>query len=209
MPKLLQFPKPDYSRRDALFAEYQHLVEPAARWFAAKLSPSFDLDDLRQAACLGLLAAAARFDERKMTYPEKRKGSLFTKYARWKIRGAILDSIRRANYIESTHLRLEQEVELENLADERLHPEVLLERIEQRERIEEALELLPQREQKLIQQHYLAEREQVEIARELQVVPSAVSHLHKSAIRNLRKNVRMRQAVKLTHEELLSLIQAA
>jgi RNA polymerase sigma factor for flagellar operon FliA len=66
----------------------EHL--PQVNWIASriyeKLPPSVELDDLISAGIVGLLAAIDRYDPR-------RNASLKT-YAEYKIRGAILDSIR-------------------------------------------------------------------------------------------------------------------
>ncbi len=82
--------------RDELILE--HL--PQVNWIAArireKLPPSVELDDLISAGIVGLLAAVDNFDP-------SRNASLRT-YAEYKIRGAILDSIRGLDGIP-THKR--------------------------------------------------------------------------------------------------------
>ena len=82
--------------RDALIL--QHL--PQVHWIAAriqeKLPPSIELDDLISAGIVGLMAAVDHFDA-------SHNASLKT-YAEYKIRGAILDSIRGLDGIP-THKR--------------------------------------------------------------------------------------------------------
>lgn len=79
--------------REALIIE--HL--PQVNWIAAriheKLPPSVQLDDLVSAGIVGLLAAVDNFDP-------SHNASLRT-YAEYKIRGAILDSIRGLDGIPS------------------------------------------------------------------------------------------------------------
>ncbi len=79
--------------RDALIVE--HL--PQVNWIAAriheKLPPNVQLDDLVSAGIVGLLAAVDNFDP-------SHNASLRT-YAEYKIRGAILDSIRGLDGIPS------------------------------------------------------------------------------------------------------------
>jgi RNA polymerase sigma factor for flagellar operon FliA len=79
--------------RDALILE--HL--PQVNWIATrihdKLPPSIELDDLISAGVVGLLAAVDNFDPGRNT-------TLRT-YAEYKIRGAILDSIRGLDGIPS------------------------------------------------------------------------------------------------------------
>ncbi|MBV8553628.1 MAG: FliA/WhiG family RNA polymerase sigma factor [Acidobacteriaceae bacterium] len=76
----------------------EHL--PQVTWIASriheKLPPSVELDDLISAGIVGLLAAVDKFDS-------NRNASLRT-YAEYKIRGAILDSIRGLDGIP-THKR--------------------------------------------------------------------------------------------------------
>jgi DNA-directed RNA polymerase specialized sigma subunit len=62
------------------------LVEPIARATRRSLPPSYELDDLIQAGYLGLLSAASSY--RDCGFP-------FKSWARLKIRGAILDYVRR------------------------------------------------------------------------------------------------------------------
>jgi RNA polymerase sigma factor FliA len=82
--------------RDALILD--HL--PQVNWIASriheKLPPSVELDDLISAGIVGLVAAVDNFDP-------SRNASLRT-YAEYKIRGAILDSIRGLDGIP-THKR--------------------------------------------------------------------------------------------------------
>jgi RNA polymerase sigma factor for flagellar operon FliA len=82
--------------REALILE--HL--PQVHWIAAriheKLPPSVELDDLISAGVVGLLAAVDKYDP-------SHNASLKT-YAEYKIRGAILDSIRGLDGIP-THKR--------------------------------------------------------------------------------------------------------
>jgi RNA polymerase sigma factor for flagellar operon FliA len=79
--------------REALILE--HL--PQVHWIAAriheKLPPSVELDDLISAGIVGLLAAVDNFDP-------SHNASLKT-YAEYKIRGAVLDSIRGMDGIPS------------------------------------------------------------------------------------------------------------
>jgi len=72
--------------RDALILEHLPQVNWIAQRIHEKLPPSVELDDLISAGVIGLLAAVDNFDPTRNT-------TLKT-YAEYKIRGAILDSIR-------------------------------------------------------------------------------------------------------------------
>lgn len=99
--------------RDALILE--HL--PQVNWIAAriheKLPPSVQLDDLVSAGIVGLLAAIDHFDP-------SHNASLRT-YAEYKIRGAILDSIRGLDGIPSHRRKYVKQVqEAINIAEQKL-----------------------------------------------------------------------------------------
>ncbi len=79
--------------REALILEHLRQVHFIAARIHEKLPPSVELDDLISAGIVGLLAAVDNFDP-------SRNASLKT-YAEYKIRGAILDSIRGLDGIPS------------------------------------------------------------------------------------------------------------
>lgn len=79
--------------RDALILEHLPQVTWIATRIHEKLPPNVQLDDLISAGIVGLLAAVDNFDP-------SHKASLRT-YAEYKIRGAILDSIRGLDGIPS------------------------------------------------------------------------------------------------------------
>lgn len=70
------------------------LVAAIAKSVHAKLPRSFDLGDLIAVGNIALLTAAGRYDSNRSTP--------FQAFARFVIRGAILDSCRRKHYIENT-----------------------------------------------------------------------------------------------------------
>lgn len=75
------------NRRDALILEHLPLVRHILGKLAAQLPPGVDLENLESAGVLGLVEAANNFD------PER--GNQFNTYAFLRIRGAILDELRR------------------------------------------------------------------------------------------------------------------
>lgn len=66
------------------------LVKRIARHLAARLPSTVDIDDLMQAGMLGLLEAANNFDPSR--------GACFATYAGIRIRGAMLDDIRKYDW---------------------------------------------------------------------------------------------------------------
>lgn len=75
----------------SLVEEHASLVKRIAHHLMARLPDSVQLDDLIQAGMVGLLEAARNFDHSK--------GASFTTFAGIRIRGAMLDEVRRGDWI--------------------------------------------------------------------------------------------------------------
>lgn len=71
--------------------EHSDLVRRIAHHLAARLPASVDVGDLVQAGMLGLMEAARQFDSNN--------GASFTTYASIRIRGAMLDEMRRGDWV--------------------------------------------------------------------------------------------------------------
>jgi RNA polymerase sigma factor for flagellar operon FliA len=81
-------PAPDlHVRRDELVAQYRRYAVKIARSIAASLPINVEIDDLAGWGYLGLIEAATRYDASR--------GVKFRSYAHHRIRGAILDGLRR------------------------------------------------------------------------------------------------------------------
>lgn len=76
--------------RDELVLQHAALVKRTALHLKGRLPPSQDLDDLMQAGMIGLLEAASHFT------PDK--GASFETYAAIRIRGAMMDQLRRGGW---------------------------------------------------------------------------------------------------------------
>ena len=94
--------------RDQLVSEEMELVEILARQLRGRLPPSIELDDLRSAGLLGLLDAAEKFDPSF--------NSSFKHYAEIRIRGAMLDELRRADWLPRSLRRQAKELEQATVA---------------------------------------------------------------------------------------------
>ena len=89
---------------DDLVARNVGLVKRIAHHLAARLPSSVDIDDLMQAGMVGLLEAAGNFD------PDR--GASFETYAGIRIRGAMLDDIRKHDWTpRSVHHKYRQVTE--------------------------------------------------------------------------------------------------
>lgn len=77
--------------RDAQIARYAPLVKRIAYHMMARLPASVEVDDLIQVGLIGLLDAVERFDDSQ--------GAQFESYATQRIRGAMLDELREADWL--------------------------------------------------------------------------------------------------------------
>src|ERR1700722_10775839 len=78
------------SRKEALILQHVDLVRRIAYHMMRHMPRSIEVNDLIQTGMVGLLEAAQRY--------ECRNGSSFATYATRRIRGAILDSMRRSDW---------------------------------------------------------------------------------------------------------------
>lgn len=89
---------PTATESERLISENLTLVKRIAHHIMAKLPASIELDDLIQAGMLGLIEAASHYDPSR--------GASFETYAGIRIRGAILDEVRKSDWTpRSVHRR--------------------------------------------------------------------------------------------------------
>ena len=88
--------------RDALLVEHLGLVHFVARQLSRKLSSDADFDDMLSAGTLGLIGAMDSFDAAR--------GLAFSTYAAPRIRGAILDELRRQDHASRSVRRKAREL---------------------------------------------------------------------------------------------------
>ncbi|TAJ81086.1 MAG: RNA polymerase sigma factor FliA [Gallionellaceae bacterium] len=79
------------SDKEECLKEYAPLVKRIAHHMMVKLPGSVEVDDIIQAGMMGLLDAAGRYDELR--------GAQFETYAAQRIRGAMLDELRGADWL--------------------------------------------------------------------------------------------------------------
>jgi len=154
------------ARRDRLVEQHLDLVPPIAKRVFRCLPPSFDLEDLIATGNLALTRAATVYK------PERHGGCPFSAFARHRIRGAMLDSIRRRHYTENTRPSIDEPAvglfghhdELEGIRTNTRSPGLIseptiesdLDRADLLKRLETAVRQLTD-EQKSILDHYYAE----------------------------------------------------
>ncbi len=81
----------DATSRDALFEEHLPLVKIIAHHVSLRLPPGKSVDDLMQVGMIGLLEASRAY--------EGNQGAEFKSYASIRIRGAIIDELRRDSWM--------------------------------------------------------------------------------------------------------------
>jgi RNA polymerase sigma factor FliA len=77
--------------RDRMLAEHAPMVRRIAHQMMTRLPPSVQVDDLVQAGMIGLLDALERY--------ETVEGAQFATYAAQRVRGAMLDQLRAADWM--------------------------------------------------------------------------------------------------------------
>ncbi|ARU57562.1 flagellar biosynthesis sigma factor FliA [Oleiphilus messinensis] len=88
---LLMYKDASMQQADALVRKHAFLVKRIAQHLAARLPASVQLDDLIQSGMIGLLEASRKYDATK--------GASFETYAGIRIRGAMMDEIRRGDWV--------------------------------------------------------------------------------------------------------------
>jgi RNA polymerase sigma factor for flagellar operon FliA len=91
-----------YESQDDLISGNISLVKRIAHHLAARLPESVELDDLMQAGMIGLLEAASNFDASR--------GASFDTYAGIRIRGSMLDEVRKQDWTPRSVYRKQREV---------------------------------------------------------------------------------------------------
>ena len=85
-----------------LFEQHRPLVRRVALHMRVQLPASVDLEDMIQGGYFGLMDAIKRFDPKK--------GIPFEAYAKLRIRGAIIDEIRKLDWVPRRYRRMAREI---------------------------------------------------------------------------------------------------
>ena len=89
-------------RRDDIIRENMPLVRQVAQKFHVGPSSPVEMNDLMQLGVIGLIDACEKFDDAK--------GTTFQSYARFRIRGAILDGLRHLDFLPRSIRRKRREL---------------------------------------------------------------------------------------------------
>lgn len=165
--------------RNELVEAHLSLIEPIARRLARTLPRTFALEDLIGAGRVGLLEAARRYS------PADHGGAPFSAYARPRIRGAILDSVRRGAFIEATRVSASGglDVPVTMLSEDGVDKDAL------GLRVASAIRMLPALQRSVLLRYYDDGLRLRAIGSEFGVGGSRASRIHMEAIRLLRRRL--------------------
>ena len=182
----------DARSRGALIERYSDLAVGIAHCMRIPPTSLADRDDAASAAMIGLIGAVDRFDPRR--------GVPFEAYAALRIRGAVVDELRRVDERGRADRRpegAELAVSLDELMAKGVHqgPAIddgFTERFEQEDlktRVQDALGRLPARQREVIARYYGDELTLREAGVKMGVSEARACQLHGRAIQNLRRDL--------------------
>lgn len=168
----------DAGARSRLIEQYQPLVfKEAMRW---NIHTDLLLDALQEGT-LGLMEAVERYDHSR--------GVAFPLFAVHRIRGAILDYLKREGAVSAMSLDAPDEQGLtlqDTLCDDSQDPAEAASRQFLLEKVSGVLQRLPEKEQAVVEGVYLKDVEQKHLAKALDISLPYVYRLQKRGIRRVR-----------------------
>jgi RNA polymerase sigma factor (sigma-70 family) len=165
-------------RRNTLVEQHLDLVRSIAAQVKKSLPPSFELDDLVAVGNMALVETADRYR------PAEHGGAPFSAFARFRIRGAILDSVRRRHYLENTR------VSLDDAPEPAAAPliDTVIDRGRLRKRLAHEIAYLDPDQRAVIQAYYGAEdTSKASVAEDLGETVWTIGKLRAAAIETLRR----------------------
>jgi RNA polymerase sigma factor (sigma-70 family) len=170
------------ARRNQLIASHTYLVAPIARHVGKRLPACFDLSDLIDAGIQGLVRAAELYD------PAGHNDTPFAAYARTRIKGEILESVRRRHWRENVHPNMDE-------APDRGAPpatELEIDSARKLAAVQDAISWLGEPGRSIVQGYYFQNRTLGELARELELNETRIAMLRDEGVTEIRRRVRWR-----------------
>lgn len=165
-------------RRDALIEANLAMVAPLARNVAAGLPREFELEDLIGVGRLALVAAADNYR------PKDHGGVPFGVYARYRVRGAMIDSAKDRNY-QRVKLTVSAD-DIDVTAGGDIFDESALDAQRATARLKVGIEKLPERLRIVLDLYYMRGLNFDEIAAVFDVSRQRAGQLHAQALGELR-----------------------
>lgn len=185
----------DAQSRSLLIERYLPLARGLSRRVRTTETPVTDSDDMASAAFLGLIDAVDRF--------EPGRGVPFEAYARLRIRGAMIDELRRTSERSRSATPEEQPrmMSLDGILDDG-RTDMLpvgdgglddgFEREDLRGRVQVALDTLPVRQREVLTRYYKDELTLRQAGAQMGISEARACQLHGRAIVNLRRALSVR-----------------
>ena len=187
--------------RCALIERYATLATRVARGMNVPVGAVADADDLESAALVGLIDAVDRFD------PDR--GVPFEGYATLRIRGAVLDEVRRVDELGRADRRRQREAQAQGVEGSYIATVSLDDLIEQgyggeeqqdelaeryeaedlRMRVRSAMACLPPRQREVLERYYGQSLTLREAGQRMGISEARACQLHGRAIQNLRRTL--------------------
>lgn len=176
--------------RNRLVEHYLPMADRIARRYCAQLAPQADRDALAGEARVGLIQAVESFDPAR--------GTSFSTFAYWRIRGAILDAQRNSDHLSRRHRRAVKRGDTEAPRQVELEPDALVGRtsypvdaIVSQEAAEWRLHGLPIKEQTVLYLHYWHGLTHAELAKIFGVNQPRLTAIFQRALAMLRARKRL------------------
>ncbi|MBW2320496.1 MAG: sigma-70 family RNA polymerase sigma factor [Deltaproteobacteria bacterium] len=175
--------KKDEKLKEELVLKYAPLVKNIAERMAVRLPPHICKEELIGPGVLGLFDAIEKFDSRREIK--------FRTYANLRIKGAMLDELRKMDWISRSIRRYIHRIEdamrsLHRQVSDTPSPFDELKIKESKKIISEALSKLSKKEQLVMSLYYYDELTLKEIAKVLNLTESRISQIHSKVIIKLR-----------------------
>jgi len=179
------------AKRDKLVESHIGIVQAIARQLAAQIPNTFDVEDLVSEGCLALTSAATRYR------PKDHGGAPFSAYARFRVRGAMLDFVggknweraKRTDSLDTFEREDETFIEPDSL---RVQPqtEATIDSSRLTSQLRSAIAQLPARLQTVVILRYHQGAQFDAIAHAIGVKQTRASNLHVQALTELRSILR-------------------
>ncbi len=170
-----------------LTALYGNWIKRMALLLKARM-PWADVEEMLQWGAIGMMEATQRFDPHH--------GVPFQAFASRRIKGAMIDGLRREGTHQRGQTNFDQEtvdIAVHNSGDGPQDPFSLLTRVDNRGLLVEALRLLPEQEYRVLALHFYDELNNREIASVLDISEGYASRLRKRALEALALHINAAQ----------------
>jgi RNA polymerase sigma factor for flagellar operon FliA len=191
----------DATARCALIEQHVSLASRIAHGLNVPIGTVVGVDDLESAALIGLIDAVDRFDPAR--------GVPFEGYASLRIKGAVLDEVRRVDDLGRADRRRQREaqaqgvegsyrrtVSLDELIDHGYHGEEQQDKFAERDdaedlrmRVRSAMACLPPRQREVLERYYDDSLTLREAGLRMGISEARACQLHGRAIQNLRRQL--------------------